>query len=362
MLRTSPSFASLASAGRLALAALTVASLSACASQVREGSEPWSPPAYWDDEHFVEIAGERICYLEAGPPADAPGVETLVFVHGWSGNLQNWWDQYEHFSLDHHVVVFDAPGHGKSERDPEVSYTPELYVEVLDGLFDALDIERATVIGNSAGGYIAAEFAIEHPEHVERLVLSDSTGTRHLGSVAPVLPFLNARWLQIANLTSGEHYPGQDPKSQARQTFVASFEGTVEEAPYLQVLADLLRPSYARIPKEALASIEAPTLVLWGDDDPIVPVKAMETFEDNIPTVTSYVIHLGGHTPMMTSPDEFNCALRTFLSQAPMDGCKEYALTVQRRRDRLAGKEWGPRYDSAALVDGAEPSTAAGQP
>ena len=328
----------------VSLALLTLITLPAVGcGQVVAGSEPWTPPDYWADERYTEIDGLKVCYLEAGPPASE--AETIVFVHGWSGNLQNWWDQFEHFQRRYHVVVFDAPGHGKSERGDHLDYSMELYVETLDGLLDELGLEQVIMVGNSAGGWAAANYTIAHPERITKLVLSDSTGTRHVGSVGAVLPMLNARWLQMANMTTGEHYPGQDPKSQARQEFVSSFAGTVEEAPYLEALAALLPHSYVEIPKQELATITAPTLIVWGDDDPVVPVKAMRTFEKALPNDQSYVVHLGGHTPMMQSPDEFNCAVDAFLDGRELRDCKQYALTIQKRNDRLAGKEAGPYYE-----------------
>ena len=339
MPRRVPALASLALIGvGLALAA-------GCGPVVA-GTEPWTPPSYYADEQFLDLEGMRICYLEARPEtaADEDEVETIVFVHGWSGNLQNWWDQFEHFRRTHRVVVFDAPGHGKSERGEHLEYTMEQHVAVLHGMLDTLEIDRAILVGNSGGGWVAARYAIEHPERVSKLVLSDSTGTRYTGPVGSILPVISARWLQLTHMTDGEHYPGQDPKSQARQEFVVSFSGTVEEAPYLDALAQLLPQAYEKIPKEELAQIRAPTLILWGDDDPVVPVQAMRTFERAIEDTRSYVIHLGGHTPMMNSPDEFNCALDGFLRETELGACKQYALTLQRRRDRLAGREWGPRY------------------
>jgi pimeloyl-ACP methyl ester carboxylesterase len=327
---------------RIALGTALALVLAGC-GPVIAGSEPWTPPDYFADERFVEVDGLRICYLEAGPPTEQ--AETIVFVHGWSGNLQNWWDQFEHFQRRYHVVVFDAPGHGKSERGEHLEYSMELYLATIDGLLDKLGLERVIMVGNSAGGWAATKYAVAHPERVSKLVLSDSTGTRYVGSVGSILPMLTARWLQMAKMTTAEHYPGLDPKSQARQEFVSSFAGTVEEAPYLEALAQLLPSSYVQIPAAELASISAPTLIIWGDDDPIVPIKAMRTFEKALPDDQSYVIHLGGHTPMMNSPDEFNCAVDAFLDGRELGGCKQYALTIEKRRDRLAGRDWGPRYE-----------------
>jgi pimeloyl-ACP methyl ester carboxylesterase len=325
---------------KLALASLLPLLGTGCGPVVA-GTQAWTPPSYWLDEQFVEIEGLRICYLESGPK-DA---ETIVFVHGWSGNVQNWWDQLEHFEGRYHVLVFDAPGHGKSERGPHLDYTMEQHVAVLDGLLDALAIDRAVVVGNSGGGWIAAQYAAQHPERVTKLVLSDATGTRFTGSAGAVLNMLTARLLQMSNMTTAEHYPGLDPKSQARQAFAVSYAGTVEEKPYLEALASLLPPTYARIPDERLGQIEASTLVVWGDDDRVVPINAMKVFDHAISNSETYVIHLGGHTPMMNSPDEFNCAVETFLEGGESAACKQYALTPEKRRDRLAGREWGPHFE-----------------
>ena len=335
---------------RQLLPALALVAAAPGCSGVIAGTEPWEPPRYWAAERFTQLEGLDICYLDEGP-RDA---ETIVFIHGWSGNVQNWWDQFEHFEDRYRVVVFDAPGHGKSSRG-DIDYSMALHMAVLDGLLDELEIERAIVVGNSGGGWIATNYAIQHPERVTGLVIADSTGTRHKGSAGAVLELMNARWLQISNMTTGEHYPGQDAKSRARQAFVASFAGTVEEAPYLEALAALLAPAYEVIANDALAKIEAPTLIVWGDDDPVVPINAMKIFDRHIADSQTYVVHLGGHSPMMQSPDEFNCAMDVFLSGGDFAGCKQYALTPQRRADRLAGRDWGPHYARRGAATSAQP-------
>ena len=83
---------------------------------------------------------------------------------------------------------------------------------------------------------------------------------------------------------------------------------------------------------------------MWGHDDPVLPLKAMRAFTNTISNSQGYVVTLGGHTPMMQAPDEFNCAVDKFLDDQPLDGCKQFALTKQTREARLAGREWGPHY------------------
>ena len=334
-------------AATMTILALALASLVGCGHAYNEGSAEWRPPRYWDQERYVELAGVRTCYLERGPleasAASSGQPPTIVFVHGWSGNLQNWWDQYEYFKRRYRVVVFDLPGHGKSERGPHMKYTMRLFVRVLLELLDALEIERAIVAGNSAGGWIATRFALEHPDRVERLVLADPTGTRYRGTIGVVLPILSARRLHMVGMTSGVHYPATDAKSVARREFVESFNGTRELEPYLEALAEVLPQTYERL-DERFADIEAPTLVLWGDNDRVIPMPARRLYA-RIPDVERYDVHLGGHAPMMGSPAETTCAIDAYLSGRALEPCERYAITRATARAYWSGKPVAlPRY------------------
>ncbi len=115
-------------------------------------------------QRWVHVQGRPVNLVEIGegPP--------LVFVHGLSGNWQNWLEQLPEFSRDHRCVAVDLPGFGESPM-PAEKITISGYGRWLDALFEVLEIEAAAVVGNSMGGFIAAETAIKFPHRVERLVL-----------------------------------------------------------------------------------------------------------------------------------------------------------------------------------------------
>ncbi len=298
--------------------ALLVALVSACGTKIVETDAPWDPPAYFAQECYADVNGFRVCYLEAGKEHE----EAVVFVHGWSGNVHNWWDQFEAFSRSRHVLIFDLPGHGKSEKGGHLDISMESLVETVVSLMDLREIERATLVGNSAGGNVAARVAIAHPERVERLVLSDATGSGRDGIIAWVKPAVSPERLNRVGLTSGEHFPGEDPKSQARADMIRSYVGTEEERPYLESLADTFALYYERIPKDQLRGLKIPTLLIWGADDPVVPKRSIHYFERNIPRTETFWVDGAGHNPNTEAPDLFNCALQAFLEQRPVGACE----------------------------------------
>src|SRR5215211_3386713 len=124
----------------------------------------WSRHMRW-----VEVEGSPVNVVElgTGPP--------VVFVHGLGGSWQNWLEQLPEFSRDFRVVAFDLPGFGESpmpQDEISISRSGRLVV----GLLDALGIERASLVGNSMGGFVTSEVAVQAPERVDRLVLVSSAG------------------------------------------------------------------------------------------------------------------------------------------------------------------------------------------
>ncbi len=279
------------------------------------GDAPFTPPSYWDEEHFDDVAGHRICYLESGTRHS----QTVIFIHGWSGNLQNWWDQYEDLSNRYHVVVFDLPGHGKSSRGTVEDYTLEFFMETTHALMDALEIPSATIVGNSMGGAVAMLLAARHPERVEALLVSDATGSGHNGRIQHVKRIVTAN--SIRGVIEGIHYSRTIEKNRSRVEFVRSYLGTIEARPFLEMLASMLAGSLQEIGARDLASIQSPTMIVWGEDDPVMPTKGAMHFHRAIAQSELYWVHKGGHTPNMNNAAEFNCVLERFLAGSDPEIC-----------------------------------------
>ncbi|HYG82768.1 MAG TPA: alpha/beta fold hydrolase, partial [Pyrinomonadaceae bacterium] len=120
-------------------------------------------------EGTVTVYGAKIHYVEAG---QGP---VVVLLHGLGGNTTNWAFNIPVLARKYRVVVPDQIGFGKSDK-PLINYRINTYVDFLDAFLKELKIERASLVGNSMGGWVAAAYTLAHPERVERIVLADAAG------------------------------------------------------------------------------------------------------------------------------------------------------------------------------------------
>jgi pimeloyl-ACP methyl ester carboxylesterase len=273
---------------------------------------------------WVEVDGvpANLVDIGDGPP--------LVFVHGLSGSWQNWLEQIPEFARDHRVIAVDLPGFGESPM-PREKITISGYGRWLDRLFDVLEIDGAAVVGNSMGGFIAAEAAIKVPHRVERLVLVAAAGLsierqrsdvllRALEVTENLAQFAFAHTLSrssaLAKRPRGRklmlfyvaaHPEELDPALVAEQVMGAGKDGFV---PSLDALT-----SYPI--RDRLGDIKCPTLIVWGPKDMLVPVKDSHEFDRLIPDSRLLIYDDTGHVPMLERPERFNRDLREFLAEQP---------------------------------------------
>src|SRR3954447_26891822 len=135
----------------------------------REGDSDWLRVDWSEHLRWVEVAGQPVNMVElgSGPP--------VIFIHGLGGCWQNWLEQLPELSADHRAIAFDLPGFGESPM-PEEEISIAGSAQLVVGLMDELGIDRAPIVGNSMGGFIGAEMAVEAPERVARLVLVSAAG------------------------------------------------------------------------------------------------------------------------------------------------------------------------------------------
>ncbi len=263
--------------------------------------------------------------------ADADGIP-VIFIHGLSGCWQNWLEQLPYFAAGRRTIAVDLPGFGQSEM-PAQDISMTNYATAIDGLMNELGIDAAQIVGNSMGGFIGAELAIQHPARVERLVLvaaaglsiesirtERTTGLRHraenivffgLGHVASRSQqvALRAR-LRAALLLIVAAHPSKLPGPLAAQQVLGSGKPGFSDA--LEAMC--------RYPlRDRLEKISCPTLIIWGDKDRLVPLKDAAIFEKLIPDSRKIVYKDTGHVSMMERPARFNEDVRAFLEEAPGD-------------------------------------------
>ena len=290
---------------RWALVRLSVAlalSLVALAPMAPAQAPPSLPP-----EKIAEVLGQKIHYYEAG---QGP---TVIFLHGLGGDAGMWAANIGPVSGKYRVYALDQIGFGRSDK-PLIDYKIETFVEFLQSFMRALGTPKATLVGNSLGGWIAADFATQHPEMVEKLVLVDAAGMRFERN--PELLPVDLNPSSLASMRKILESVVYDKQSVTDALVRRVFEQHLKSGDgytIQRVMAGVFAKD--QFEDEKAGSIHAPTLVLWGHDDALIPLSNAERFQKAIPGAKLVVIDRCGHIPQIEKPQEFNKALLEFLGQ-----------------------------------------------
>jgi pimeloyl-ACP methyl ester carboxylesterase len=273
-------------------------------------------------EHLrrVELPGASVNYVEIGEG------EPLLFIHGVSGCWQNWLENLPHFAASgRRCVALDLPGFGSSPM-PEWPITMAAYGGLVRDFSAKLGLGGATLVGNSMGGLLAVELALAAPEAFERLVLVSAAGiinTWHPEERAVATawawrhfsPYFGSQGRQIvarprlrrAVFQSFVRFPNRLDDDVLVEQIV---NGLREADGFEPALADLIRTDF----RERLATIEMPTLIVWGLSDRVVPVPAAISYHRRIPHSRLEIFERTGHVPQLERPLRFNALLEEFLS------------------------------------------------
>jgi pimeloyl-ACP methyl ester carboxylesterase len=286
------------------------------------GAQPdWREVDWPAHLHKVEIDGRFANYADIGSGDDLP----VVFVHGLGGQWQNWLENVPRAAQERRVIAVDLPGFGLSEPMREKVTIPA-FGEFVIKLLDTLGFERAHLVGNSMGGFVASEVAIQAPDRVARLVLVSAAGISNTSvAKAPVLTlgraatavaaFTAARHEAIAKRPLTRHaalalvarYPSQLKADLAWEGLI---KGTGKPG-----FHDALRASLSYDFRERLRDIHQPTLIVWGEYDSILPVRDADEFERLIADSRKVVMANTGHVPMVERAEAFNDMLARFLAE-----------------------------------------------
>lgn len=263
---------------------------------------------------FLDVAGIRLHLRDTGP-RDAP---VLVMLHGFGSSLGTWDDWADQLSADHRVIRFDLPGFGLTGADPSGEYTDARTIAVLLALLDRLGVQRATLIGNSMGGRIVWAFAASHPDRVVKLVLVSPDGFASPGIeydkrqdmplMVRVLPYTLPLFMLRANLEAAYADPSKMTEASLLRTRDMMLAPGVRQAVIARMEQTVLRD-----PRPLLARITAPTLLLWGDKDAMIPISNAQDYVAAMPNARLVTLPGIGHLPQEEAPAESLVKLRAFL-------------------------------------------------
>ncbi|HKV34462.1 MAG TPA: alpha/beta fold hydrolase [Pyrinomonadaceae bacterium] len=256
----------------------------------------------------VVVFGQKIRYLEAG---SGP---TVILLHGLGGSGQNWMFTVNGLSPQFRVVVPDQIGFGNSDK-PLINYRVRTYVDFLNEFYKQLKIERATLVGNSMGGWVAAAFTIAFPEKVDRLVLASATG------LAPPANF-DYKSLYALNPSTREGMKQLVAKVFFNKSF--STDAVIDQFLAQRMSAgdgytiNSLIESVGRredFLDGQLDKIKTPTLIIWGREDGLVLLSEGERLTRDIANSKLIIFDRCGHFPQVEKAGEFNAAVLEFLKQ-----------------------------------------------
>src|SRR6266481_5812844 len=267
-------------------------------------TEPNQGPA----GNSVRVYGAKVHYVDAGSGS------VVVLLHGLADDVGVWESVMPALAAKHRVIALDQIGFGRSDK-PLLDYRVATFVDFLDRFLDELKIDHASLVGNSHGGWIAADFALAHPERIDRLVLCDAAGYAALGKN------MNARTLSALRLASRDdiRYLGpltfhdkrfyEDVDLAFKQRVTAGDGYTID-----RVVDSIIRNE--DVLDGRLGAIHKPTLIVWGRDDKLIPLSFAERFHKEIANSQLRIIDNCGHMPHVECPDEFTRIVLEFLGDS----------------------------------------------
>jgi|SRR5581483_6295986 len=257
------------------------------------------PPA----SEYFDVQGVRTRLRRRG--AGAP----LLLLHG-SGGSGVWSPYYEALSQRFQLVVPDHPGFGESDRPEWLETMDDMVYHYLD-LLELLGIPRVHLSGSSLGGWMAAELALSHPEVVDRLVLVDPAGLKVPGMFLPDMFSMPEDEYQRLLFYDQELAERQIPPT-------PSSEAVLQRIKNLTTVARLAWNPYLYSPRlgRRLRRVKAPTLIVWGREDHLIPIENAKLWLEAIPHARLAPIERCGHVPHRERPDELARLVVDFLAEA----------------------------------------------
>jgi len=255
----------------------------------------------------TEIDGNKIRYFEEGTSAN-----TLLLLHGLGASAERWEDVIPLFAKKLKVIVPDLIGFGYIDKRM-VDYTTDYFAEFVSKFVNKIGIKKANIIGSSLGGQIAAESIINHNLDVRKLVLVSPSGVMKHST-----PALNA-------YISAALYPNTDSALNAFQVMSGRkkidekiVSGFIERMQLpnakMAFMSTLLGLSNSKVVTEKLQLITIPTLIVWGENDPVIPIEFAQSFVSGINDCRFYKMIGCAHTPYVEKREKFFQIVSDFLN------------------------------------------------
>lgn len=268
------------------------------------------------DSKYIEINGVDVHYKEAGT-----GGRMFILLHPFGGSTYSWREVMDDFAKFGRVLAYDRPAFGLTERPMPGDWQSNPYgmkanIELLRGLLDAFDTDKAILVGNSAGGGLAVAFALEYPERVDELILVDPGVGGGYGPQFPAwaLPFMWAPQMRHLGPLMMRDYQESLPRTVEREWYDQSKLTEEIRQKHLQVLTInnwdrafyelTFAPAYPEL-RPLLPNLTVPALIVAGREDRLIRSWYFEAIALEMPEARLEIIPNCGHVPQEECPEPF---------------------------------------------------------
>jgi len=234
--------------------------------------------------------------------------EILLLLHGLFGALSNWQGVIDHFSQQYRVIIPLMPIHDMPIKEAGC----EGLTVFIEEFIDHVNLDKFSLIGNSLGGHVALIYTLKHPEKVQRLILTGSSGLfeNSMGGSYP-------KRGNYEYIKERVEYTFYDPKTASKELVDEVFEITNSIPKVMRIIAIAKSAQRNNMAKD-IVRIEKPTLLIWGLNDTITPPHVGHEFNSLIKGSELQFIDHCCHAPMMEQPVEFNRILDQWLGKNPV--------------------------------------------
>jgi len=265
---------------------------------------------------YLTVAGIRLRVKESGPQNG----RVVILLHGFGSSLETWDDWARVLSAEFRVIRFDLPGSGLTGPDPTGDYSDARSVHILIALMNSLGVTKASFVGNSIGGRIAWTFAALQPARVDRLILISPDGFASPGyaygkkaDVPAILTLM--RYVLPKAVLRMNLVPAYGNPAALTDALVTRYYDLILAPGVRDAMIARMQQTVLEHPEPLLRRIDAPTLLVWGEKDGMIPFANSADYLRDIAHSRLARLPGMGHVPQEEAPSASLVAVRDFLEQ-----------------------------------------------
>ena len=266
------------------------------------------------DSEYREVLGVRLHIRDTGPK-DA---RAMLLLHGFGSSLHTWEGWAQELDKRFRVIRLDLPGSGLSSPDPSGDYSDQRTLQILSTLLEQLGIASTAVAGNSIGGRMAWKMGALHPERVSALILVSPDGYASEGFEYGKAPQVSAvtglmRYVLPKSLLEMSLAPAYGDPEKLRSAVVDRYYDLMLAPDSRQAQIQRMEQTILVDPEPLLADISVPVLLLWGEEDGVIPISNAEDYLGVLPDARLVSLPGLGHVPQEEDPGASARPVREFL-------------------------------------------------